>query len=117
MEKISILLQLMIENQNVITNVILDEEDNYFFSYNSSVWSIVKANNLVTLTLYVQNNLEVTTLADDINRDEINQVSYISDDFESDNKEKLTKLYTIVKERVYGVNELLDQIISQQVAV
>lgn len=114
MEKLVKVLELMCENQHLIQDVALDEERLYFFSYNNiSTWSIKKEDtDDIALTVYVQNKFSAKELSEMVDRDDIHQVTYKSEEFNDTFDALLEDVYYAVKDKVFGINELLDQIIS-----
>lgn len=112
MNKIILAINSMIQNSDKISNVsVFDIE--YFFEYKGYIWGILELKEDYILTYYP----ESTTVTNVINRIEfmhdINSISYNSDAFKNqEDIESFRDLYLIIKEKLYGLDKVLDDIIE-----
>jgi len=114
MSKIITAINKMIENKDAITNVILSEEE-YFFLYKNKIkWSIIEDDDKdITLVLYPDSSSKLDELANTTNWDKVNMVTYNTYDFKTQEaNESFNELLQIVKGKVFGVDNLLDEIIG-----
>ncbi|MDD7913766.1 hypothetical protein [Polaribacter ponticola] len=114
MSKIIKAINKMIENTDLITNVVLSE-DEYFFLYNNKVkWSIIEEEDKdISLILYPNFNGKLDELANIVEWEHINMVTYNTMDFKTQEAtETFNELLQIVKSKVFGVDNLLDEIIG-----
>lgn len=112
MNKIILAINSMIQNSDKISNVsVLNNE--YFFQYKGYIWGIFKLTENYILTYYpesrtVTNLINVIEFLDDIDR-----ISYNSDAFKNqEDIESFRDLYLIIKEKLYGLDNVLDDIIE-----
>ena len=112
MNKIILAINSMIQNSDKISDVsVFDIE--YFFEYKGYIWGILESKEDYILTYYPGS----TTVTNVINRieftDDIDSISYNSDAFKNqEDIESFRDLYSTVKEKVYGVDKVLDDIIE-----
>lgn len=114
MSKIITAINKMIENNDAITNVILSGEE-YFFLYRNKIkWSIIEDDDEdITLVLYPDSSSKLDELASTTNWDKVNMVNYNTYDFKTQEaNESFNELLQIVKGKVFGVDNLLDEIIG-----
>ncbi len=123
MSKIVQAVNVMVANPDLIKNVTLASRDDiteFFFTYKGKYnWSITKFDKDVRLWFYP----EKTSLKDLANLppDEWNEngpsmVAYSSDEIGTiEARASFSDLLNIVKEQMYGVNQVLDDIISDDI--
>ena len=105
----------MITNSQRISNVI-ERENEFFFVYNDKhKWSIIGSDNSIVLFLYPNKDITLEELAFEVNFDEYKAyVSYRSEDFKSiEATESFKELLKIVKDKIYGVDSILDDILKE----
>jgi len=117
MNKIIQVINTMISNSERISNVIVNGENEFFFIYNDKhKWSIVSnGENSIILFLYPSENITLEELAFDVNFDEYKTyVSYRAEDFKSiEAIETFKELLRIVKDKIFGVDSILDDILKE----
>ncbi|SFR65633.1 hypothetical protein [Maribacter stanieri] len=106
----------MIENQDRITNVIQTEEEIFFVYNNKYKWSIHESNqepNEILLYLYPEKDISIEDLSKIEVWPDTKFIVYKVSDFKTKEVfESFNELYQIVKSKVYGVDDLLDDIIT-----
>ena len=116
MRKIVEAVNKMIENSHLISNVIKEHDEYYFLYNNKTKWSIStekNSSNDVELMLYPDSNMTIEDLINTKNWNIINYVHYRAADFKTQEAtETFNELFLIVKEKVYGIDSLLDDIIE-----
>ncbi|WP_135604953.1 hypothetical protein [Methanococcoides sp. NM1] len=115
MSKILKAVDAMFNSEELITDV-KTLQDTLFFKYNQTyVWSIQKELGDFYLIYYV-NHDEVKNVIDAIKympNDPGPYISYSSKDYKStENGDNFAELYQIVKEKLYNIDTVLDNIIS-----
>ena len=120
MNKIIQVINAMISNSERISNVLVTQSNEFFFIYNDKhKWSLIedKKNDKksIILFLYPDEEIKLETLAFDTDFSEYKGfVSYRSDDFKSAEAiESFKELLNIVKNKIYGVDEILDEILKE----
>lgn len=119
MSKIIQVINSMIENSKKITEI-EKKETNFFFLYKEYVWSIIQWSNDVTdevkysLIYYPKNKkiseLRILGYADML---KIDRVFYSTDDFKTKEAfESFAQLYTMIKEKYYGIDKMFDDILE-----
>lgn len=115
MNKIVIAVSSIISNKDKITNVI-GKGTEYFFLYNNKYkWSIKKENEGDIYLNYYPDDIKLDELVRITTLDGINYVTYRASDLDLKfpYKEKtFEELYLILKEEVFGVDKVLDDIIG-----
>lgn len=108
----------IIENESLITNVI-QSKDEFFFLYNNKYkWSInlpEQTSDDLYIHFYVNEDLSIEKLSkiQDQEWELYNFITYKISDFKTiEASESFHSLYQIVKSKVYGVDDILDDIIS-----
>lgn len=118
MSKIVQAVNAMIANKNYIANVIPSNhnKDEYFFLYkNKHAWSMLKEDDSNHRLFFYPNTSSVDYLASLTGHEwsDIQMVSYSDSDIATkEAKSSFSELYTILKENLYGINDVLDEIIS-----
>lgn len=115
MSKILKAVDSMVNSEELITDV-KTLQDTLFFKYNQTyVWSIQKELGDFYLIYYV-NHDEVKNVIDAIKympNDPGAYISYSSKDYKSsENGDNFAELYQIVKEKLYNIDTVLDNIIG-----
>jgi len=115
MSKILKAVDAMVDSEELITDVKALQET-LFFKYNQTyVWSIQKELGDYFLIYYV-NHSEVKEVIDSIKympNDPGPYISYSSKDYKStESGDNFGELYQIVKEKLYNIDTVLDNIIS-----
>ena len=119
MAKIVQVLNSIISNENKISNVLRNIEE-YFFLYNKKhKWSIGKPQNFATnggyyVCFYPQEGYsleDIVKYADDL--DDSSYVVYRTEDIRTQEAyETFRELYQIVSSKLYGLDEIFDEIIN-----
>lgn len=119
MSKIVTAINVMVSNPDRIKNVIKGYNDKEcFFVYDGKhPWSILKRADGEYYLAYYPNNQDISHLAgipdEHWNEANIHCVTYISKDLGAkEAKESMAELYSIVNEKVYGMDDVLDDIIN-----
>jgi hypothetical protein len=118
MNKIIQVINTMISNSGRISNVLVAVEE-YFFIYNDKhKWSIMESKNdsdAITLFLYPDENIKLETLAYDTDYETYSKfVTYRAQDFKSSEViESYRELLKVVKDKIYGVDDILDEILKE----
>lgn len=119
MSKFITAINVMVSNPKLITNVHKGmHATECFFKYDKKhLWSILKNPEGEFYMSYFPGDQEIDYLASipDEHWEEIvnNQISYNSKELGTkEAKQSLSELYTIVNEKVYGIDEVLDDIIN-----
>ena len=114
MAKIVEVANAMISNKNKITHVLKSSNEYYFIYNNKYKWSISEAQTHFYLHFYpTQMSLEeLTTITDWSNFSEM--VTYSTLELKTTEAiETFRELYQIVSERVFGLDEIFDEIINE----
>lgn len=115
MSKIIAAANSMIANQNKIGNVIAGEQSStdIFFTYdNKFKWSINKTGDGYWLYFY-PGDASIETLAATWDWDSVGFVTYSTKEIGSrEAVDTFSELYTLVKEKLYGVDDALNEIIN-----
>lgn len=113
MTKIIQAINQMIEHSEKITNVAKKNQE-FAFSYKGYIWSILAVSTSAIYLYYypkVKNVSELT--AGDNPRLVMDFVSYTSSDFKTkEAEESFNALYSIVKEKFYGLDQMFKDIIN-----
>ncbi|GAB2814707.1 hypothetical protein GCM10027276_14490 [Comamonas piscis] len=118
MSKIVQAINAMIANKQYITNVTPGEiiETEYYFLYkNKYAWSILKDTDGEHLLFYYPNIQSTEYLAQMTSSDANHIAAVTYSDLEIGTKEakaSFSELHTIIKEKIYGISDVLDDIIS-----
>jgi|SRR5690606_7434367 len=119
MSKIVTAINVMVSNPDRIKNVIKGYNDTEcFFVYDGKhPWSILKRSDGEYYLAYYPGNQDISHLAgipdEHWNEENIHCVAYISKDLGTkEAKESMAELYSIVNEKVYGMDDVLDDIIN-----
>ena len=118
MSKIVKAINVMISNEEMITNAIKGVDgDEVFFVYDKKhKWSLISADNGEFFELHYypgSETIEQLALLDDEGWDDFtDMVSYSSKEIGGrEAKDSLSELYTILKEKLFGMDEVLNDII------
>lgn len=114
MEKIIIAINKMIENSHLISSVISSGSE-FYFLYNQKVkWSIMQfEDDDIILTLYPDTTYDLEYLSGVGDLIYINKVVYSSSDFKTREAfESFYELLQVVRNKVFGVDDLLNDIIN-----
>lgn len=112
--KIIQVINAMISNSEKISNVLKNDSE-YFFLYNEKhKWSIKQNNDSYILFFYPTPNFTIEELANQIDWSNFNEIiSYRSDEIKTREAiESFSELYQIVSEKLYGIDDIFDEIIS-----
>lgn len=104
----------MIVHPEKITSVILNDEE-YIFCYKDKyIWSIRKDSSPSNyLLFYYPNRTSTREFEEFIDWDEVNFVTYSSQEIGTpEARSSMAELLTIVQEKLHGLDEVLDDIIS-----
>lgn len=115
MSKIVQAVNAMISNSNLITDVIKNGEELFFLYKGKYKWSITKRDTEEYYLFYYPLDLHISEIAqlDSSDWQDTPMVSYSSTDIGTREAiASFSELYNIIKERVFGVNQVLDDIIS-----
>lgn len=114
MSKIVQAVNAIISNPNAITKVIKTADDLYFLYKGKYKWSISIQDNDTLLWYYPgDESLEKLATTEDWAWEDIPMVTYRSSEIGTrEAKASFAELYVLLKERLYKVNEVLDDIIN-----
>ncbi len=112
MNKIILAINSMIQNSDKISDVSVFNNE-YFFEYKGYIWEIFKSKEDYILVYYP----DISTVMDAMNltkySDDVASINYNSDAFKNqEDIESFRDLYLIIKEKVYGLDKVLDDIIE-----
>lgn len=112
MNKIILAINSMIQNSDQISGISASNNE-YFFEYKGYIWEIFKSKEDYILVYYP----DISTVMDAMNltkySDDVASINYNSDAFKNqEDIESFRDLYSTVKEKVYGVDKVLDDIIE-----
>lgn len=120
MSKIVQVVNTMLNNPSKITNV-QKKHDVIFFNYiHEQLWGIFKQDNdQIILSIYPQKDLPIT-VNDLVNMDDLDwkltpptSIAYSSESLKaSEALESFTELYKVIIEKLYGIDDIFDQIIQ-----
>ena len=120
MSKIVQVVNTMLNNPSKITNV-QKGHDLIFFNYiHEQLWGISKQDNdQIILSIYPQKDLPIA-VKDLVNMDDLDwkltppiSIAYSSESLkESDALESFTELYRVMIEKLYGIDDIFDEIIQ-----
>lgn len=114
MNKIILAINSMIENSDEIS-VVVGKNNEYIFSYQGSIWSIFEYNDPesgYSLVLYPRTKSISQLESLDNPRFNTPHIIYSSGDLKTQEAlESFHELYNILKEKVYGVDDILNKII------
>ena len=112
MSKIVQAVNAMISNHKLISNVVRGENEVFFLYKEKYKWSMAFRDGSYYLWYY-PGNQSLEDLSQERWDDDIPMVSYKDADIGTkEAKASFAELYTLVKEKVYGVDEVLDDIIG-----
>lgn len=115
MSKIVQAVNAMICNPDKISNVIRNEDEIFFLYKNKYKWSMLKNDSGDHVLWYYPGDERIDQLAynDWQNWEHVNMVTYKDSEIGTkEAKASFAELYTLLKECVFGVNQVLDDIIS-----
>lgn len=112
MNKIILAINSMIQNSDQISDISVSNNE-YFFKYKGYIWGIFKSKEDYILIYYP----EFSNVIDAINLtkylDDVASINYNSDAFKNqEDIESFRDLYLIIKEKLYGLDKVLDDIIE-----
>jgi len=104
----------MISNPDYISNVIPNQGEFFFLYKDKYKWSISKRDENHTLWYYPGvETLEYLASIDGYDWESTPMITYRDTEIGTkEAKASFSELYTLIKERAYGVNDVLDDIIS-----
>lgn len=114
MSKIIRTVNTMIQNPDKITNV-KRKENEYYFLYNEKYkWSIHKSESVYYLHYYPFDiTIEEISEIEDLEWEAYDYVSYNTKELKSrEAEESFLELYQILKEKIYNMDKVLDEIIK-----
>lgn len=113
MSKIVQVINAMITNKNKITNVIQNKTE-YFFLYNDKFkWSINLYEDNFNLYFYPDTVFSISELAFQTNWEQSQFVVYSTKEIKTQESwESFKELYQVVSEKVYGLDDIFDEIIN-----
>lgn len=119
MSKIITAINVMVSNPELITNVVKGESENEcFFLYdNKHTWSILQRTDKEFYLAYYPGKQDISELAsipdEAWHHMDINCVAYNSKDLGTkEAKASMAELFSIVNEKAFGMDEVLDDIIN-----
>jgi len=112
MSKIIRTVNAIIQNPDKITNI-RRKENEYYFLYNEKYkWSIHKSESVYYLHYYPF-DITIEEISEIEHWEEYDYISYNTKELKSQEaKESFRELYRILKEKIYHVDEALDEIIK-----
>jgi len=116
MAKIVQVANAMVSNNSKISNVLKNERE-YFFLYNKKYkWSISKSDDEeYFLHFYPTDSMTIEELSVFDNWGDFNQfVAYTTNDIKTQEAvETFRELYQIVSDKIYGLDDIFDEIINE----
>lgn len=116
MYKIVAAVNSMIEKSNLIGNLVRSASGELFFLYDSKfTWSMVKNGNDYFLHYYLGNQspAQLANLPDEAWEDFDNYMTYSTSEIKTKEAfESFSELYTLLREKLFNIDSVLDQIIS-----
>lgn len=115
MSKIVSAVNAMIINSNKISNVLVGQGGEYFFLYDGKYkWSMIKRDDDTLLWFYPsKHSLETLAAYENHDWDELPMVTYRTSEIGArEARESFNELYTLLKEKMYGIDEMLEEIIN-----
>jgi len=115
MSKIVQAVNAMISNPDLISNVVPNDKEFFFLYKGKYKWSIARRDENTHIIWYYPGTESLESLASYGGNDWEGTPMVTYKDAEIGTKEakaSFSELYTIIKERAYGVNEVLEDIIS-----
>ena len=114
MSKIVQAVNTMIENPKLITKVIRSGDELFFLYKNKYKWSMTKRQGTYLLWFYPgEETLEQLVSYEVQEWDDVAMVTYRDSDIGTrEAKSSFSELYQLLQEKVHGVNDVLDDIIS-----
>lgn len=115
MSKIVQAVNAMISNPHLISNVLQNDGEHFFLYKQKYKWSIRKGESGVNLFFYPTSlDLEILRNFDDEDWMRFSEmIVYRDADIGTkEAKSSFQELFTLVKEKIYGIDEVLDDIIS-----
>ncbi len=113
MSKIVQAVNAMIVNPDNITNVRQSGSEYYFVYKNKYKWSVSQHDGNFIVWFYPGSEDIEMISAGYYSSDQIAMVAYNADEIGTrEAAASFSELYTILKEKIYGINEVLDDIIS-----
>lgn len=116
MSRIVTAVNAMIVNPQLITRVIKGDPNEFFFLYKDKYkWSMARTPAGISLWFYPSEGitLEELAAADDSDWEDIPMVHYRDTEIGTkEAKESFSELYTMLNEKVYGMDEVLNDISS-----
>lgn len=112
--KIIQVINTMISNSEKISNVLKNDSE-YFFLYNKKhKWSIKQNSDGYLLFFYPTESYNIEQLANLVEWNNFNEiVTYKSDEIKTrEATESFSELYQIVSEKLYGIDDIFDEIIG-----
>ncbi len=112
MNKIILAINSMIQNSDQISDISVSNNE-YFFEYKGYIWGIFKSKEDYILTFYP--NFSTVSHAINMTKHlhDVANINYNSDAFKNqEDIESFRDLYSIVKEKLYGLDKVLDDIIE-----
>ncbi|MCX7155753.1 MAG: hypothetical protein NTW45_04825 [Rhodocyclales bacterium] len=114
MSKIVQAVNAMIANPQLITNVVRGEHEFFFLYKNRYTWSMTKREDDYLLWFYPGcSDPNSLTSVEGPEWEGVPMVTYRANEIGTrEAKASFSELYTIIKERLYGLNDVLDDIIA-----
>ena len=117
MSKIVRAVNAMIAHKDKISDVHSNGDELYFSFDNKYIWSIAKKKDDVDTRLYMypdSSSAKELSFLEDFQFDEVNVIIYDSKELNTvEARDSFSELYSIVKEKLFGVEDVLDSIISK----
>lgn len=116
MSKIVQAVNAMIANSKLITTVVRRGDDLFFLYKDKYKWSIAKRGEEYLLWFYPgKETLEQIASHEGADWDKVDMVTYRDSEIGThEAKASFSELYQLLGEKVYGVNDVLDDIISDE---
>ena len=114
MAKIIEVLNSMISKNDRITNVIKSDQEYFFIYDNKYKWSIVKDNNEnYFIHFYPDDSRTIEEIRNISDWSNYNFVTYSTSDLKTQEAiETFRELYQVVSDKVYGLDDIFDDIIN-----
>jgi hypothetical protein len=115
MNKIVQVVNAMISNSDKISNVKKNDKEYFFLYDNKHKWSIVRGNDeIYHIHFYPTDELNIDQLSHFNDWENYNLVTYSTNDIKTQEAiESFRELYQIVSNKVFGIDDIFDEIIGK----
>lgn len=115
--KIVQVLNTIISQKEKISNVIRDDDTFYFFYDTKYKWSVSLFNNNYLVRFYPKDDVELSEIPNQLIWENYKDfVTYSSDELKTrEAHETFAELYQVVANKLYGIDDIFDSIIDEDI--